>query len=153
MTSANGGTYAGRYPCDGWVDNLEPTPSVKYQSWFHLLSTTGRRRVQTPSNLHIERSQQGLPTPPFSLRGTPLVFRTKKAVQNRASLRKRKLCTYLYDEPTCPVKKTIFKQTVNFRGFPWNECQSFILLFSRLKIEPFSALHFFVGCFAKTASM
>ena len=25
MTSANGGIYAGRYPCDGWVDNLEPT--------------------------------------------------------------------------------------------------------------------------------
>ena len=25
MTSANGATYAGQYPCDGWVDNLEPT--------------------------------------------------------------------------------------------------------------------------------
>ena len=25
MTSANGGTYTGQYPCDGWVDNLEPT--------------------------------------------------------------------------------------------------------------------------------
>ena len=25
MTSANGGTYAEKYPCDGWVDNLEPT--------------------------------------------------------------------------------------------------------------------------------
>ena len=25
MTSANGGTYAGQYPCDGWVDSLEPT--------------------------------------------------------------------------------------------------------------------------------
>ena len=25
MTSANGGTYAGQYPCDGWVDNLEST--------------------------------------------------------------------------------------------------------------------------------
>ena len=28
MTSANGGNYAGQYPCDdcdGWVDNLEPT--------------------------------------------------------------------------------------------------------------------------------
>ena len=25
MTLANGGTYAGQYPCDGWVDNLEPT--------------------------------------------------------------------------------------------------------------------------------
>ena len=24
-TSANGGTYAGQYPCDGWVENLEPT--------------------------------------------------------------------------------------------------------------------------------
>ena len=28
MTSANGGNYAGQYPCDGWVDNLEPTPSI-----------------------------------------------------------------------------------------------------------------------------
>ena len=25
MTLVNGGTYAGQYPCDGWVDNLEPT--------------------------------------------------------------------------------------------------------------------------------
>ena len=25
MTPANGGTYAGQYPCDGWVDNLETT--------------------------------------------------------------------------------------------------------------------------------
>ena len=25
MTSANGETYAGQYPCDGWVDSLEPT--------------------------------------------------------------------------------------------------------------------------------
>ena len=25
MTPANGGTYAGQYPCDGWVDSLEPT--------------------------------------------------------------------------------------------------------------------------------
>ena len=24
MTSANGGHYAGQYPRDGWVDNLEP---------------------------------------------------------------------------------------------------------------------------------
>ena len=37
MTSANHGTYTGQYPCDGWVDNLEPTPSVEYPSWFHLL--------------------------------------------------------------------------------------------------------------------
>ena len=28
MTSANGRTYAGHYPCDGWVDNLEPTISM-----------------------------------------------------------------------------------------------------------------------------
>ena len=28
MTPANGGTYAGQYPCDGWVDNLEPTAVV-----------------------------------------------------------------------------------------------------------------------------
>ena len=25
MTSASGGAYPGKYPCDGWVDNLEPT--------------------------------------------------------------------------------------------------------------------------------
>ena len=25
MTPSNGGTYAGQYPCDGWVDNLETT--------------------------------------------------------------------------------------------------------------------------------
>ena len=25
MISANGGTYAGPYPCDGWVDKLKPT--------------------------------------------------------------------------------------------------------------------------------
>lgn len=25
MTSANDVTYAGQHPCDGWVDNVEPT--------------------------------------------------------------------------------------------------------------------------------
>ena len=25
ITSANGGTYAGQYPCNGWVDNLKST--------------------------------------------------------------------------------------------------------------------------------
>ena len=25
MTLVNGGTYVGIYPCDDWVDNLEPT--------------------------------------------------------------------------------------------------------------------------------
>ena len=25
MTSANDGAYAGQYPCDDWVDNLETT--------------------------------------------------------------------------------------------------------------------------------
>ena len=28
MTTANGGTYARQYPCDGWVDTLEPTLCV-----------------------------------------------------------------------------------------------------------------------------
>ena len=28
MTSANGEIYGGHYPCDGWVENLEPTLSM-----------------------------------------------------------------------------------------------------------------------------
>ena len=28
MTSTNGGTYAGQYACDDWVDNLETTLSI-----------------------------------------------------------------------------------------------------------------------------
>ena len=30
MTTANGGTYAGQYSCDIWVDNLEPTFLILY---------------------------------------------------------------------------------------------------------------------------
>ena len=40
MSSANGGTYAGQYSCNGWVDDLKPTPSLEYASRFHLLSIT-----------------------------------------------------------------------------------------------------------------
>ena len=29
MTSTKGGTYAGQYPCGGWVDNPEPTLSTE----------------------------------------------------------------------------------------------------------------------------
>jgi len=74
-TSANGGTYAGQYPCDGWVGDLEPIPTVEYTSSFHLLSMTGR--VQTPSNLLMERSQRDLSPPPISLRVLPPWFRTR----------------------------------------------------------------------------
>ena len=74
MTSANGGTYAGQYTCDGCVDNLKPT--------------TDRWRVQMPTNVpRIERFQRYLPTPPFSLRVLPPLFWTK-ASQNLASLKK-----------------------------------------------------------------
>ena len=35
MTSANGGTYAGRYPCDGWVGNPEP-PFARFVSFTSI---------------------------------------------------------------------------------------------------------------------
>ena len=38
MTSANGGNYTGQYPCDRWVDNLEPKLLI------HLFS-----EAETPS--------------------------------------------------------------------------------------------------------
>ena len=65
MTSANGGTYAGQYPCDGWVENLEPTyrphqrtqvhdgykrPAARGRSdshirvYFYLIEAAGRSR-------------------------------------------------------------------------------------------------------------
>ena len=30
MTSAKGGNYAGQYPCDGRIDNLEPTLLITF---------------------------------------------------------------------------------------------------------------------------
>ena len=45
MTSANGGTYTGRYPIDGWVDNLELTLVIKVASFLiqgHNLKQTTR---------------------------------------------------------------------------------------------------------------
>ena len=46
-------------------------------------SIDNRWRVQTPSNVPMERSQPDLPTPPISLRVPPPLFRTK-ASQNLA---------------------------------------------------------------------
>ena len=43
MTSANGGTYGGQYPCDDWVDNLETTLSITITCFLiqgHNLSKT-----------------------------------------------------------------------------------------------------------------
>ena len=45
MTSANCGNYAGQYPCDGWVDNLELTLVIKVASFLiqgHNLKQTTR---------------------------------------------------------------------------------------------------------------
>ena len=41
MTSANGGTYAGQYPCYCWVYNLEPTQVIAF------LSDSGTRSEET----------------------------------------------------------------------------------------------------------
>ena len=73
MTSANGGNYAGQYPCDGWVDdyNLEPILSIGRIPKLVPYSIDNRWRVQTSSNMPIERSQRDLPTPPLSFRVLP----------------------------------------------------------------------------------
>jgi len=48
MTSANGETYARRYPCDGWVDDLVPKPSTENTlagsiSYRHIESANAER--------------------------------------------------------------------------------------------------------------
>ena len=88
MTLVDGGTYAGQYPCDGWIDDLEPISAVEYASWFHLLSTAGRELKRRAMCLFLERSHRDLAIPPFLLRVLPPLFRTK-ASQNLASLKKR----------------------------------------------------------------
>ena len=73
MISANGGNYAGQYPCDGWVDtyNLETTPSIGRIPTLAPSFIDNRWRVQTPSNMPIGRSRRDLLTPPLSLRVPP----------------------------------------------------------------------------------
>ena len=56
MTSANGGIYAGRYPCDGWVDNLEPTVKALVR-W-----ATGKRLTNRLPKLSL------ITLPPFEQR-------------------------------------------------------------------------------------
>ena len=34
MTSANDETYAGQYPCDSWVESMEPTLLIT--AWYYL---------------------------------------------------------------------------------------------------------------------
>ena len=61
------------------VPTVERTSSVEYPTWFYLISTTCKR-VQTPSNVPIERSQRDLSkfSPPFSLRVPPPCFGQKR---------------------------------------------------------------------------
>ena len=44
MTSANDEAYGGQYPCDGWVDNVEPT---LLQGNYYLLSDSGTQSKET----------------------------------------------------------------------------------------------------------
>ena len=142
MTSASNGTYAGQYPCDGWVDNLEPTPSVEYPSWFHLLSTTNTCRVQTPSNVPIERSHRDLATPLFVVACAPLV--SAKSVSEPCLNKKEKSnkglrhVTYALQTTSCkrPGSKCSLWAFVNYVS------KFGVFIFFRPNIEPFSALCF-----------
>ena len=106
-------------------------------------SIDNRWRVQTPSNVPIERSQRDLPTPPLSLNMPPPLFRTK-ASQNLPHDVRYIMCRY--EGSTCPLKKTPFKRPG--KVFSWvlvNYISKFeVLFFSRPKIEPSSALSFLV---------
>ena len=60
MSSANGGNYAGQYPCNGWVDNYNLPPhhrSVEHPSWFHLPWT--RWKVQNAEQYAYRKISTG----------------------------------------------------------------------------------------------
>ena len=56
MTVTNGGIYAGQYPCDGWVDNLESTVKALVR-W-----ATGKRLTNRLPKLSL------ITLPPFEQR-------------------------------------------------------------------------------------
>ena len=107
MTSTNGGTYAGQYACDDWVDNLEPTPpSVEYSRRMDLLSTTGgecKRRATClwkDPNQTFQRHQSRCACPPpcFGQKRLRTLPHHKREIK------------YRYEGCACPFKKTPFKR-------------------------------------------
>ena len=108
MTSANGGTYAGQYSCDCWVDNLESTStsSVEYPNWFHLLLTTGgdcKRRAMCPSKdlneiFRRHHSRCVCPSPCFGQK------------RLRTLLHQKRQILYRCEGSKCPLKKTPYKR-------------------------------------------
>ena len=90
----NGGNCAIQYPCDGWVDNynLKPTPSIGRIAKLVPSSTDNRWRVQTPSNMPIERFKRDRPTPPLSLCVPPPPFVSDKSVSKSCLIITERLC-------------------------------------------------------------
>ena len=149
MTSANGGTYAGQYPCDGWVDDLEPTPSVEYASWFYHLSTTGRERKRRA--MRLWRDLDKIFRRHF-LSALPPLRRTK-ASQNLPIEKDNLSTTGTRDHHAPLIKRHLCVQNrSSFCELSSTISKFWVLFFSRPEIEPFSALQFLVfGCYAKTA--
>ena len=142
MTSANGGNYAEQYPCDGWIDNLEPTPSMGRIPKLVPSSIDNKWRVQTPSNVPIERSQRDLPTPLLSLRVSPLV--SDKNVSECCLIRKEKLSTGMRDLHA-PLRKRHWSVEA-----PSISCELSSATFQSLGSYFFSDLIvFYFECFAK----
>ena len=150
MTSANGGNYAGQYPCDGWVDNLEPTPSIGRVLTLVPSYIDNTWRVQTPSNVPIERSQRDLPTPPLSLRVPPSFCFGQRRLRTLPHC-KDKLRTGMRDLHTPLRKRHLNVQarssfcelsSTTFHFF-------FFFLFSAKDWTVFSLIVSCFGCFAK----
>ena len=103
MTSANGGTSAGQYPCDGWVDDLEPTPLGECASWFHLLSTTGTKCANADQCVYREISARSSDATILVACAPPLV--SDKNVSEAFLIQQEN--RYLrYEGSTWPLKKT-----------------------------------------------
>ena len=71
-------------------------------------SIDNKWRVQTPSNVPIERSQRDFRTPPLSLRVTPLFGFGQKRLRTLPHCQTEIM--YRYEGSTCPLRKTPFKR-------------------------------------------
>ena len=149
MTSTNGGTYAGQYACDDWVDNLEPTPpSVEYSRRMDLLSTTGgecKRRATClwkDPNQTFQRHQSRCACP-------PPCFGQKR---HRSLLHCKRKIKYRFEGSTYPLRKRYLSAQAP-KYFWWtfvNYISKFrVLFFLGRKLSRFQLFRFLFWMFSE----
>ena len=110
MTSANGGNYTGQYPSDGWIDNLEPTPSIGRIPKLVASSIDNRWRVHRRRAMCLSKDLNEIFRCHHPRCVCPPPFVADQSVSKHRFIFKEKLCTGMRDLHATLIKRHLSVQ-------------------------------------------